>query len=205
MSLWWRYVVFSLVLIAVIVAITVAQRNNAREANPHGELVNSVREVKSAGDLDLSCLTSPEPAVNFTALHFGYFGAANCSNGIYLDVGSNIGVQIRKLYNPELFPGASVLDIFDEYFGSVRTNTCAVGFEPNIAHTPYLTKLNKYFTKKSLPAMIYTGIAVAARDGWACFFDEAGSDHMQWGASLFDWHRHGHGSGAWVWVSGATG
>ena len=32
-------------------------------------------------------------------------------------MGTNSGVQIRKLYEPHLFPNASVLPIFDKFFG----------------------------------------------------------------------------------------
>ena len=35
----------------------------------------------------------------------------------YLDMGSHRGVQIRKLFQPHLFPGAVVLPVFDKYFG----------------------------------------------------------------------------------------
>ena len=38
---------------------------------------------------------------------------------IYLDMGTNSGVQIRKLYQPHLFPNASVLPIFDKFFGPI--------------------------------------------------------------------------------------
>lgn len=53
---------------------------------------------------------------------------------VYLDMGTNIGVQIRKLYEPQKFPEAKVLPVFDKYFGSSTTRNqkvCAVGFEPN--------------------------------------------------------------------------
>ncbi len=36
---------------------------------------------------------------------------------VYLDVGSNVGVQVRKLYEPELYPQAAVKPVFDEAFG----------------------------------------------------------------------------------------
>ena len=36
---------------------------------------------------------------------------------VYLDVGSNIGVQVRKLYQPGFYPGAGVLKVFQEAFG----------------------------------------------------------------------------------------
>ena len=38
---------------------------------------------------------------------------------VYLDMGTNTGVQIRKLYEPHLFPNASVLPIFDKFFGPI--------------------------------------------------------------------------------------
>ena len=41
---------------------------------------------------------------------------------VYLDVGSNIGVQVRKLYQPELYPGAVVLPVFKEAFGRYAGN-----------------------------------------------------------------------------------
>ena len=67
---------------------------------------------------------------------------------VYLDVGSNIGVQVRKLYEPEKYPKAPFLKLFDKYFGSLSKRrqhqpqmadtVCAVGFEPNPHHTKIL-------------------------------------------------------------------
>ena len=65
---------------------------------------------------------------------------------VYLDVGTNIGVQIRKLFEPELYPtqNVSIHQVFDTYFGSLEQRTkagvCAVGFEPNPNHTMYLER-----------------------------------------------------------------
>ena len=36
---------------------------------------------------------------------------------VYLDLGTNIGMQIRKLYEPELYPQSPMLPLFDKYFG----------------------------------------------------------------------------------------
>ena len=70
---------------------------------------------------DLSCteynsliLQSP-PSVTFSASN-----NSNILDGcyhVYLDVGSNIGVQVRKLYQPAYYPGAGVLKVFQEAFG----------------------------------------------------------------------------------------
>ena len=39
---------------------------------------------------------------------------------VYLDMGTNLGVQIRKLYQPHLFPNATVLPVFEKYFGPIE-------------------------------------------------------------------------------------
>ena len=49
-------------------------------------------------------------------------GTGNMLDGcyhVYLDMGTNLGVQIRKLYQPHLFPNATVLPVFDKYFGPI--------------------------------------------------------------------------------------
>jgi len=59
-----------------------------------------------------------------------------CSH-VFIDIGSNkdIGMQIRKLFQPQLFPGDPALPIFQRYFGPPETrqpdHICAVGFYPN--------------------------------------------------------------------------
>lgn len=61
---------------------------------------------------------------------------------VYLDVGSNIGVQVRKLFQPELYPDATISTLFDANFGEDRVRrkdfVCSVGFEPNPHHTKIL-------------------------------------------------------------------
>ena len=67
---------------------------------------------------------------------------------VYMDVGSNIGVQVRKLYEPDLYKKAPFIKLFKEGFGSIQerrkhpgvTDTvCAVGFEPNPHHVKILS------------------------------------------------------------------
>merc|ERR1719352_153558 len=58
---------------------------------------------------------------------------------IYLDLGTAIGVQILKLYQPQLYPKATALEAFDEDFGTgPRCNVCTFGFEPNPEHSERL-------------------------------------------------------------------
>ena len=110
----------------------------------------------------------------------------NCAGGIYLDVGTNVGVQLRKLYNPEKFPRAPVLPIFRDVFGDTRQQVCAVGFEPNSAHTSYLKTLNQWFARKNFQAFIFTETAVGNEKGQLTFYRDMKADatNHEWGASL---------------------
>ena len=61
---------------------------------------------------------------------------------VYLDVGTNIGVQIRKLYEPTKYPHAGVEPIFAQHFGPApRCGVCTIGFEPNPVHRHRLQRL----------------------------------------------------------------
>merc|ERR550539_841072 len=85
------------------------------------------------------CLKAP-PYRDYTA-DGDYNGGENPLDGctfVYLDMGTNIGVQIRKLYEPDLFPGAPIIPLFDKYFGKIEerdfSEICSVGWEPNPSH-----------------------------------------------------------------------
>jgi hypothetical protein len=70
-----------------------------------------------------------------------FFSHHKCSH-IYLDVGTNLGVQIRKLAEPHKYPGAPMLEHFRALFGpSPWCHVCAIGFEPNPAHSQRLHML----------------------------------------------------------------
>uniref|UniRef100_A0A383WDS8 Uncharacterized protein n=1 Tax=Tetradesmus obliquus TaxID=3088 RepID=A0A383WDS8_TETOB len=107
----------------------------------------------------------------------------DCSQGIYLDIGTNVGVQLRKLYDPQQFPGAAVLPIFDRVFGNQRSGVCAIGVEANPHHTQYLQTLNSYFKQRGYQALILTEVAASVHSGTASFFLDADSP-VEWGASL---------------------
>ena len=105
---------------------------------------------------------------------------------VYLDVGSNIGVQIRKLFEPDLFPGAPVLEVFDAVFGTDRqnrTDVCAVGFEPNVHHSQRLKALEEAYNHKGWRVRIFTETAVSTEDGTAEFFFDsiAATEHQSGG------------------------
>lgn len=72
---------------------------------------------------------------------------ANDCNHVFLDLGCNIGVQIRKLYEPEKFRNqkSAILQTFNYYFGSTRHEVCAFSFEPNPKHQPRLREMEAVY------------------------------------------------------------
>jgi Methyltransferase FkbM domain len=69
---------------------------------------------------------------------------------VFLDVGANIGVHTRFLFEPEQYPGSHIAkQIFDKVFGmpSERDNRdlCAIAFEPNPAHRARLEEFQKAY------------------------------------------------------------
>ena len=49
---------------------------------------------------------------------------------VYLDMGTNRGIQIRKLFEPDLYPNAHVHSLFDKHFPrNTRGSVCAIGWE----------------------------------------------------------------------------
>lgn len=115
---------------------------------------------------------------------------------VYLDVGSNIGVQVRKLYQPELYPNSPVLEIFDKVFGGNTTRTkktehsglCSFAFEAHPSHTEHLTNLSKCYQKAGWRAVWFTPVAVAAYDGNISFFTQH-TFRMEVAASIFDFSQ----------------
>mmetsp|Transcript_12325 Transcript_12325/g.25042 ORF Transcript_12325/g.25042 Transcript_12325/m.25042 type:complete len:349 (-) Transcript_12325:1528-2574(-) len=67
---------------------------------------------------------------------------------IYLDLGSNIGIHSRLLYQPHLYPHALKSKfLFDQQFGPHRHNNdlCVFAFEPNPIHRERHVNLTRYF------------------------------------------------------------
>ena len=62
---------------------------------------------------------------------------------VYLDVGTNVGVQLRKLYEPAKYPKAvNTHSTFAKYFEADRPcGVCAIGIEPNPHHKHKLSQL----------------------------------------------------------------
>jgi len=116
---------------------------------------------------------------------------AESIKAIYLDLGSNNGVQIRKFFEPALYPEAPVLPLFDKHFGpsSERclpgelTGLCVLGMEPNPVHAFRLSKLAQAYRAKGWYVHFYP-FAASNADGTAAFNINRTSEFEDWGAQL---------------------
>ena len=113
---------------------------------------------------------------------------------VYLDIGSNIGVQVRKLYEPEKYPNASIHSIFNSQLGTIekrrkaiseqRKVVCAVGFEPNSHHTKYLKEIESSYNKCGWRVTFLTETAVSDHNGITRFYTDEAYAHLEWGGGI---------------------
>lgn len=116
---------------------------------------------------------------------------------VFLDVGSNIGNTIRKLYEPHLFINATYLPIFKQYFGDSAEDksVCSVGFEPNPRHVKTLQKLQSSYENCGWKTVFHTTTAAAHSYGLATFFSDQNEDNFEWAGSILESKNANHPSG----------
>lgn len=104
---------------------------------------------------------------------------------VFLDVGANIGVQTRKLFEPHLFPASKFLPVFDKYFGQApRCRVCAIAIEPNPVHRTKLHMVRDNLTQAGAGVVIFEA-AATAMDGRVEFHLNKGEQVKEhWGASM---------------------
>jgi hypothetical protein len=100
---------------------------------------------------------------------------------IYLDMGSNIGVQVRKLFEPECYPGANFFTEFINGTNPQERSVCAVGFEPNKLHTTRLRQVERHLQKRGFRASFFTETGVGGRDGFETMSTDNDANNHFWG------------------------
>ena len=113
---------------------------------------------------------------------------------VYLDVGTNIGVQIRKLFEPEKYPKGVVNPLFDSMFGNITERlkssrdgghtVCAIGFEPNSRHTDYLKEVESRYQQCGWKVKILTETAASDRQGTSRFYSDEDYTNLEWGGGI---------------------
>jgi len=124
--------------------------NEQAESNPAAEEANPDAEVEANPDAP-SADVSDAPATQ----DFGHPEWLSECKRIFVDLGCNNGVNIRKLFEPKKFPDASIVSVFDEEMGSAgwrrapgkQNGLCALGLEPNPEHLDRLNELQAAYEK----------------------------------------------------------
>jgi len=125
--------------------------------------------------------------------------AKGCSL-VYLDIGSNIGVQVRKLFEPHKYPGAGILPYFDQYFGNAdfrkqpfeKTGLCAFGFEANPRFLGRLrTVQDAYKAQEWRTEFVAPRIISDVDDQNITFYIDHDQGVNQWGSSITPWQGTG--------------
>ena len=169
---------FILILLLCIIRLCQMQENVHMNFNGHLE-ENHINKIMSL------------PGVNQTLLEhhkdqrkklFRILSSGICKH-LYIDMGTNIGVQIRKLYEPEKYPGNKIEQHYKYYYGDDRRSVCAVGFEPNSLHTERLQKLESYYTYMNYSVVIFTEVAIHDHLEPVTFYrdDRSPTDKQEWG------------------------
>ena len=119
---------------------------------------------------------------------------------VYLDVGSNLGVQVRKLMEPSKYPEANnTLRLFNFLFGdeTVRTQPmegddsymCVVGFEPNSHLTQYLREVESSYHKCGWRVKFLTETGVSDHYGRTQFYSDGELNKYEWGGGILPHKR----------------
>jgi FkbM family methyltransferase len=111
-----------------------------------------------------------------------------------LDVGSNKGVQIRKIFEPELYPDSLVLPIFTKAFGTptercqpaTDTGICVLGLEPNPQHQDRLKQIAAAYQNYGWRVHFYF-MAASTKDGQVSFTGNGGGADIAAHLTLLQW------------------
>lgn len=121
--------------------------------------------------------------------------AADGCRHVYVDLGTNVGHQINKVYRPHLYKNGTqhnpsksptVEPIFAAHFGADRDSVCSFGFEANPAHTARLRALEAALRSAGHRVTVFTETAVSVADGEVDFFRDPNTakELHEWGAGL---------------------
>ena len=109
---------------------------------------------------------------------------SSCS-GVYLDFGCNIGVQTRKLFEPERYPGSPLLPLFAHVFGGPgtvqRQTTCTVCVEPNPEHTERLHRLERHYATANRTLVVMSRAIQVGRRATIEMAAPVGGPKLAWG------------------------
>ncbi|KAK3277207.1 hypothetical protein CYMTET_14765 [Cymbomonas tetramitiformis] len=90
---------------------------------------------------------------------------------VYVDCGCNLGVNLRKVFEPHLYEKAFFLEYFDKRFGTPEQRIrpdwgmCAFGFEANPYHETRLNAIQESYRRQGWQVFTATSTAVGHSNG----------------------------------------
>lgn len=147
------------------------------------------RQIRKRRNLATSSFFDPQTTTGKTIDNISdrVSGIADGCYHVYLDVGSNIGVHARFLYESHLYPHAKkAAKVFDTYFGSPsdRNNNdiCIFAFEPNPAHRERLELLEKIYNNAGWKFHVYmVGVGVSDNTKLTFYHQPNEIQDSEWG------------------------
>ncbi len=117
---------------------------------------------------------------------------------VYLDLGANIGVHNRFLFQPKLYPDTSMRSAFDESFGSAdlralpshESGICAFAFEANPFHAARLKAMEECYLARGHRLKVFAPNAVSDDTLESLFFQKLKHDNaVMWGGKVRSRHE----------------
>lgn len=116
---------------------------------------------------------------------------------VYLDLGANIGVHNRFLFQPQLYPLTSMRSAFDESFGSAEKralpsadSVCAFAFEANPLHTMRLKAMEKCYLGRGHRLKVFVPNAVSDNTVESLYFQRSKRDNaVMWFGKVTSRHQ----------------
>lgn len=113
---------------------------------------------------------------------------------IFLDIGSNVGVHVREVFEGGKYPKSLLRQTFIEWLGeeqdreqpSEKSGVCAIGFEASPRLAPRLADIEKAYAEKGWKAFFFAPQAVSDHNGNITFYIKDDPGNNDWGSSIVD-------------------
>lgn len=115
--------------------------------------------------------------------------AANRCESVYVDLGSNVGVQPRAFFEPERYADNYMQPTFNAVFGdgdAQRTSACVFGFEANPRLVSRLREIEVCYAKRGWRLQFFHAVALDADDTLVNIYSDVSSDEHYWGSGISD-------------------
>mmetsp|Transcript_21284 Transcript_21284/g.65426 ORF Transcript_21284/g.65426 Transcript_21284/m.65426 type:complete len:332 (-) Transcript_21284:51-1046(-) len=108
---------------------------------------------------------------------------------VFFDVGANVGLHGRFLYEPQLFPRNKYHTVFPKVFGPDwrdKEKACVVAFEPNPAHRAWLTRQAAAYTMQGWRYVaVFAAVGAGVdRNATLTFYRQDNGLKNDWGFSI---------------------